>query len=61
MVLIKMESILREAEKKSSSPNGRAIKRGGGGKGQGHLGKKIFFKPFFPTFQRLLSSRGEGG
>ena len=58
--------ILREAAKKSSPLNGRAIKmgRGGGwGKGRATKEKRTFFGTFFstvPKFQRPLSSRGEG-
>ena len=37
--------------------------RGGGIKGQAIKEKKLFLEPFsnVPTFQRQLSSRGEGG
>ena len=35
--------------------------REGRGKGPGHLGKRTFLETFFPTFQRQLSSRREGG
>ena len=51
-------------QKKSSSHNDRAIKRGGGVKGRAIEEKKTFFGTFFsivPKFQRPLSSRGGGG
>ena len=53
---------LRVADKKKgSSLNGQAIKKGGGGKGPGHLGKTNFFWNIFfqrSKFQRPLCSRG---
>ena len=43
---------LREAAKKSSSLNGRVIKRGGWVKGRaGTRKKELFLEPLFPTFQ----------
>ena len=45
---------------KNSSFNGRAIKSGGGDKGRAIKEKKLILEPFFPTFQRPLSSKFAG-
>ena len=52
---------LREAAKKSSALNDRAIKRGGGVKGRAIKENMTFLETFVPTFQRPLSSREGGG
>ena len=58
-------NVVREAAKKSSPLNNRAINRGGGGvKGRAIKEKITFFGTFFSNvkeFQRPLSSRGGGG
>ena len=51
------KQLVREAAKKSSSLNGRAIKKGEGGKGRAIKEKRTFVA----KFQRPLSSGGEGG
>ena len=53
-----MSPLLREAAKKSSTLNGRAIKRGGG---PGHYGTNNFFCNFFFNVPTAIKLEGHLG